>query len=112
MRTKALFTQKQPQYRYFRVNPIRADIFIYNYIRDVLDEETGATLYEHELNQFTINPSDITEDMIKKNPMNYMDYIAPVEKTDAEKLADAENSITELQMALCDLYESVGDTNA
>lgn len=108
MRTKALFTQKQPQYRYFRVNPIRADIFIYNYIRDVLDEETGTTLYEHEFNQFTINPSDITEDMIKKNPMIYMDYVAPVEKSDAEKLADAENSITELQLALVELCESVG----
>lgn len=108
MRTKALFTQKQPQYRYFRVNPIRADIFIYNYIRDVLDEETGTTLYEHEFNQFTVKPSDITEDMIKENPQKYMDYVAPVEKSDAEKSADAENSITELQLALVELCESVG----
>lgn len=103
-----MFTEKQPPYRYFKVNPIRADIFIYNYTKDVLDEETGTTLYEHEFNQFTVKPSDITEDMIKKNPMSYMDYIAPVEKTDAEKLANAENSITELQLALVELYESIG----
>lgn len=32
----------------------------------------------------------------------------PVKKTDAEKLADAENSITELQIALVELCESVG----
>lgn len=108
MRTKALFTEKQPQYRYFKVNPIRADIFIYNYIRDVTDEETGTTLYEHEFNQFTINPSNITENTIKENPLKYMDYVAPVEKSDAEKLADAENSITELQLALVELCESVG----
>ena len=111
MRAKVLFTEKQPQYRYFKVNDVRADIFIYSYTKDVLDEETGSTLYEHEFNQFTINPSDITEDMIKENPLKYMDYVAPVKKSDAEKLADAENSITELQMALCDLYESVGDNN-
>lgn len=103
-----MFTEKQPQYRYFRVNPIRADIFIYSYIRDVLDEETGTTLYEHEFNQFTVKPSDIPEDMIKENPQKYMDYVAPVEKSDAEKLADAENSITELQLALVELCESVG----
>lgn len=103
-----MFTEKQPPYRYFKVNPIRADIFIYIYTKDVLDEETGTTLYEHEFNQFTVKPSDITEDMIKKNPMSYMDYIAPVEKTDAEKLADAENSITELQLALVELCESIG----
>lgn len=108
MRTKALFTEKQPPYRYFKVNDVRADIFIYNYLKDVLDEETGSTLYEHEFNQFTINPSDITEEMIKKNPMNYMDYVAPVEKSDTEKLADAENSITDLQLALVELCESVG----
>lgn len=105
---KAMFTDKQPPYRYFKVNPVRADIFVYSYLRDVVDEETGSTLYEHEFNQFTVRPGEITEDMIKKNPLSYMDYVAPVEKSDAEKLADAENSITELQMALCDLYESVG----
>lgn len=103
-----MFTEKQPPYRYFKVNPIRADIFIYSYTKDVLDEETGSTLYEHEFNQFTVKPSEITEDMIKKNPMSYMDYVAPVEKSDAEKLADAENSITELQLALVELCESVG----
>ena len=108
MRTKALFTQKQPSYRYFKVNPIRADIFIYNFLKEVTDEETGTTLYEHEFNQFTVSHSEITEDMIKKNPMSYMDYVAPVEKSDAEKLADTENSITELQLALVELCESVG----
>lgn len=108
MRTKALFTEKQPLYRYFKVNDVRADIFIYNYLKDVLDEETGMTLYEHEFNQFTVKPSDITEEMIKKNPMGYIDYVAPVEKSDAEKIADAENSITELQLALVELCESVG----
>lgn len=87
---------------------MRADIFIYNYTKDVLDEETDRTLYEYEFNQFTVKPSKITEDMIKKNPMNYMDYVAPVEKSDEEKLADAENSITELQLALVELCESVG----
>lgn len=108
MRTKALLTEKQPPYRYFKVNDVRADIFIYSYTKDVLDEETASTLYEHEFNQFTVKPSEITEDMIKKNPMSYMDYVAPVEKSDAEKLADAENSITELQLALVELCESVG----
>lgn len=108
MRTKALFTEKQPPYRYFKVNDVRADIFIYSYTKDVLDKETGSTLYEHEFNQFTVKPSDFTEDMIKENPLKYMDYVAPVEKSDAEKLAVAENSITELQLALVELCESVG----
>lgn len=108
MRTKALFTEKQPLYRYFKVNDVRADIFIYSYTKDVIDEETGSTLYEHEFNQFTVKPEEITEDMIKENPMKYMDYVAPVEKSDVEKLAAAENSITELQLALVELCESVG----
>lgn len=32
-------------------------------------------------------------------------------KTDKEKLAEVEKNITELQLALCDLYESVGVNN-
>lgn len=34
------------------------------------------------------------------------------EPTIEERLTETENNVTELQMALCDLYESVGDTNA
>lgn len=34
------------------------------------------------------------------------------EPTIEERLTETESNVTELQMALCDLYESVGDTNA
>ena len=33
------------------------------------------------------------------------------EPTIEERLTETESNVTELQMALCDLYESVGDTN-
>lgn len=42
----------------------------------------------------------------------YEDVQTPQEPTIEERLTETESNVTELQMALCDLYESVGDTNA
>ena len=42
----------------------------------------------------------------------YEDAQTPQEPTIEDRLTETESNVTELQMALCDLYESVGDTNA
>lgn len=42
----------------------------------------------------------------------YEDVQTHQEPTIEERLTETESNVTELQMALCDLYESVGDTNA
>lgn len=42
----------------------------------------------------------------------YENVEVPQEPTIEERLTEIESNVTELQMALCDLYESVGDTNA
>lgn len=42
----------------------------------------------------------------------YENVETPQEPTIEERLTETESNVTELQMALCDLYESVGDTNA
>lgn len=42
----------------------------------------------------------------------YENVEIPQEPTIEERLTETESNVTELQMALCDLYESVGDTNA
>lgn len=42
----------------------------------------------------------------------YEDSEPKQEPTIEERLTETERNVTELQMALCDLYESVGDKNA
>ena len=42
----------------------------------------------------------------------YENVETPQEPTIEERLSETESNVTDLQMALCDLYESVGDKNA
>ena len=42
----------------------------------------------------------------------YENVEVPQEPTIEERLTETESNVTELQLALCDLYESVGDKNA
>lgn len=42
----------------------------------------------------------------------YENVETPQEPTIEERLTETESNVTELQLALCELYESVGDKNA
>lgn len=93
MQTVAEFMNKQPDYDYFKVNEKRADVFIYEFIEEIDSTEMNMNIafdedgnrietevpqkshvYSYRVNSFTVDPKEITEEMIKENPMEYMDY--------------------------------------
>ena len=98
------FTEKQPTYRYFPLSDGSADVFIYDYIGEKInpieqvnyhieyDEELGQevekreasmgeqVVYQYNVFFFNCSQKEITEDMIKENPMDYFGY----EKTSEE----------------------------
>ena len=93
MQTVAEFMNKQPDYDYFKVNEKRADVFIYEFIEEIDSTEMNMNIsfdedgnrietevpqeshvYSYRVNSFTVDPKEITEEMIKANPMDYMDY--------------------------------------
>ena len=102
MQNLAEFTEKQPDYRYFKVNDERADIFIYKFIEEIdsngigggsisFDEEGNVInvevnednhVYSYKVNCFTVDPNEITEEMIKENPLDYIDYVKPTEEVE------------------------------
>lgn len=152
MQNLAEFTEKQPDYRYFKVNDERADIFIYEFVEekevpqmetihpeevedDVVSEGDIALLSDDELydkfvdvvvdktndneeevvtpteekhytyiykvNTFTVNPFEITEEMIKENPLDYIDYVKPTEEVEQDEyLLDLDYRITCLELGL------------
>lgn len=74
MQVRAMFSEKQPNYRYMPINDNMADVFIYKFIEEVKNEEDNTTQFVHDMNEFRVNISEITEDMIKENPMKYLTY--------------------------------------
>ena len=96
MQVRAVFSEKQPEYRYMPLQNNLADVFIYRFVEEVTDED-GNTLFVHDFNQFRINSSEITEKMIKKDPYKYLDYSPSDEKITLEdRINTLEDAIVEM----------------
>ena len=94
---KLTFTEKQPEYRYFPLADGKADVFIYNYIGEITETtgESEATVYEYDMNEFRVPQNLIAEDMVKANPMKYLEYKPISVPTDHERLEAMEQAFME-----------------
>lgn len=104
----AVFTEHQPAYRYMLVDDNRADVFIYKYLQDYKTEESDDVAYVYQFNSFSVDPMTITEAMVAANSLDYINY-EPTElfKTSDERITELESTVTDLQMALCDMFENM-----
>ena len=95
---KVTFMDKQPAYRYFPLADGNADIFVYRYIGENTEttDESESVVYEYDINEFRVSQSMITEDMVKANPMKYLDYKPVSPPTDHERLEAMEQAFMEL----------------
>ena len=95
---KATFTEKQPNYRYFPLADGNADIFIYSYIGESTETtgESESVVYEYDMNEFRVPQNLITEDMVKANPMKYLEYKPISVPTDHERLEAMEQALIEI----------------
>ena len=97
---KAIFSEKQPDYRYFPLADGNADVFIYEYIGEVTTvnemNDSSSVGYEYKVNEFRTLQSQITEDMVKSNPLKYLDYEVTSLPTDHERLEAIEKAFIEL----------------
>lgn len=91
---KATFTEKQPEYRYFPLADGKADVFIYSYIGESTDE-SESVVYEYDINEFRVSQDLVTEDMVKANPMKYLEYKPISVPTDHERLEAMEQAFME-----------------
>ena len=91
---KANFTEKQPDYRYFPLADGKADVFIYSYIGESTDE-SESVVYEYDINEFRVSQDLVTEDMVKSNPMKYLEYKPISVPTDHERLEAMEQAFME-----------------
>lgn len=83
MKTTAEFLEHQPDYHYFKINDSRADVIIYRFVEEkeqvqmdnLLDEEAKANhVFIYQINVFSVDPKEITEEMIKNNHDYYLNY--------------------------------------
>ena len=113
------FSEKQPNYRYFKLENGMTDIFIYNFIEEVIEKNLSEGLgeisdnlsdtsdiivYGYDVKEFRVSQDLVSEDMVKKEPLKYLDYKVPIEETTEdlmlEVLADHEERICLMELGI------------
>lgn len=97
---KANFSEPQPDYRYFLIEKNRADVIIHDFIGEETDEE-GSTSFVYHINCFSVDPDELTEEMVKADPMRYMDFSPS--KEEADRLTALEQQNTMLMECLLEM---------
>lgn len=98
MRTKINTSVTMPEYIYMPLPSGEVDVFIYKFISE---DEDG--MYEYETNEF--RTTVITEDMVAKDPLKYLDYKEIVPTIDEKiNVLEAQNEmLTECLIELANI---------
>lgn len=112
MRSKGYFTsQLTKSYDYFLLPDGTADVFIYDL--DSVDEVTQKTeenefvQFRYNMNEFNIESSAITQEMVATDPMRYLDYEPERRKTALEMIAEIKEENNMLKECLLEMSELV-----
>ena len=94
---KVMFSERQPDYRYMPLGNGMADVFIYKFIEEIQNEEDGSPSFVYDLNEFRVNINDITEKMVRDDPMSFLEYSNVPENISIEDRVSAiEDAVMEL----------------
>lgn len=110
MKTTAEFMEQQPDYHYFKINDGRADVIVYQFIEEKeqvqmdtsLDEEAKTNhVFIYQINIFSVDPKEITEEMIKDNHDYYLNYSKKDEMSVIrDYLIDNDYRLTRIELGL------------
>lgn len=95
------FSEKQPEYRYFALGNGLADVFIYSFVGEdtekisMGEEETATKVFLYDVNEFRVPQDIVTEDMVKANPADYLEYVPHIPPTQLD-IIEAQTMYTAL----------------
>lgn len=112
MRIKGYFTSRLTKsYDYFSLPDGTADVFIYdlNSVEEVTQkcEENEFVQFRYDMNEFNVDSSMITQEMIAADSAKYLDYEPEREKTALEMIAEVKEENNMLRECLLEMSEMV-----
>ena len=112
MRSKGYFTSRLTKsYDYFSLPDGTADVFIYdlNSVEEVTQrcEENEFVQFRYDMNEFNIDSSVITQEMVAADSAKYLDYEPEKEKTALEMIAEIKEENNMLKECLLEMSELV-----
>ena len=112
MRSKGYFTSRLiKSYDYFSLPDGTADVFIYdlNSVEEVAQkcEENEFVQFRYDMNEFNIDSSVITQEMVAADSAKYLDYEPKKEKTALEMIAEIKEENNMLKECLLEMSELV-----
>lgn len=92
---QATFTNKlDTNYKYMVLPNGEADVFIYDFVEEKETEYGKDFIYN--FNQFRAKTDEITEEMIKKDPLSYLNY-TPEQLSESEEMKQLKEEVKGLK---------------
>lgn len=112
MKQRTIYTEKQPDVRYKKINEVRADVIVNKFVEEetmIVDaeNETKQTMYVYETNILSVDPSMVTENDIKNKLSYYLNYEEEKEKTLEEEVKILKEENAFLSQCLMEMSEIV-----
>lgn len=104
MQVESQFSGKQPAYKYMDKGNGKADIFIYDYLGEVIEEneENSQTMYNYNMIVYEVNTDEVTEEDVASDIDYYRELYFKSENA---------KSVSEQDKINADLYLSVAKVN-
>ncbi len=100
MKQRANFNEKQGAYKYMPLGNGKADVFIREFIEEekqINEDGSETVLFVYNQNEFRVDVNEIPEDMIKNDPLSWMDYDPNISNVSIEERMEAiEEAIYEI----------------
>lgn len=117
--SKVVFRKRQPEcnvvtfdgkaYVYIALHPNEVEVAI-NGLRGNEEASQTYTAYEYDYNEFVTD--EATAALVKENPEAYLDYVPLSMKTEAERIADAEQDVSNLSENISVLMDAIAELAA
>ncbi len=92
MKQRANFNEKQEAYKYMPLGNGQADVFIREFIgeeKQINEDGSETVLFVYNQNEFRVDVKEISEDMIKSDPLSWLDYEPNISNVSIEERMEA-----------------------
>lgn len=97
MKQNQSYMERQPDYKYQELGNGYADVFIFKFIEERIEEEDNRPVFIYDTNEFRVNIEEIPEELISADPLSWLTYDPSIPNISLEERMTAiEDAVMEM----------------
>lgn len=97
MKQNQSYMEKQPDYKYQPLGNGYADVFIFRFVEETIDEQDKRPVFIYDTNEFRVKVDEISEELISSDPLSWINYDPSIPSISLEERMTAiEDAVMEM----------------